>query len=159
MFDGGLVDKRYHRPDSGERSLGTIRARLSSIDLSQCRLSFFDEAGESYSRVKVNDLAFWRLAEYWGAPEGSAKKALAQRLKQTLATADEVFLRLGLSRPWTNSEGAKGCWLQVTGIYTFPDYLEGGNFADVKRVADETVRPLDGVLRVKTDLIIDLMQL
>ena len=37
--------------------------------------------------------------------------------------------------------------------------VEADNFTDVKRVADETVRPLDGMLRVKTDLIIDLMQL
>jgi len=131
LFDGGLVDKRYHKPDSGKRSLGTVRVRLSSIDLSHCRLSFFDEAGESYSRVKVNDLAFWRLAEYWGTPEGSAKKTLAKRLEKKLENVDEIFLRLGLARPWTNpNDGVEGCWLQVTGIYTFPDYLEGGNFAD-----------------------------
>ncbi len=37
--------------------------------------------------------------------------------------------------------------------------VEADSFADVKRVTDLTVRPLDGVLRVKTDLIIDLMQL
>jgi hypothetical protein len=37
----------------------------------------------------------------------------------------EVWLRVGVTRPY---EG--WCWLQVTGIYTFPDYLNGKCFAD-----------------------------
>lgn len=130
LFDNHIVDKRYHKPDTGKRSLGTIRACLTSINVPSCRISFRDDAGELYSTVKVNDLAFRGLAEYWREPEKSKQKALAKCLKERLENANEVFLKLGLTRPWTSSKDVTGCWLQVTGIYTFPDYLEGRNFAD-----------------------------
>jgi hypothetical protein len=38
---------------------------------------------------------------------------------------------LGLTRPFQKSDAdQKWCYIQVTGIYTFPDYLEGKCFAD-----------------------------
>ena len=38
----------------------------------------------------------------------------------------EVYLRLGLARAYPKNQ----CYLQVTGVYSFPDYLDGRNFAD-----------------------------
>lgn len=40
-----------------------------------------------------------------------------------LLQAREVFLHIGLARGW--KEHPDRCYLQITGIYTFPDYLEG----------------------------------
>jgi hypothetical protein len=39
-----------------------------------------------------------------------------------------TFLRIGLARHWDKFPDR--CYLQVTGIYTFPDYLRGRNFTD-----------------------------
>jgi hypothetical protein len=39
-----------------------------------------------------------------------------------------TFLRIGLARLWERYPDR--CYLQVTGIYTFPDYLRGRTFTD-----------------------------
>ncbi|MGI6627904.1 MAG: hypothetical protein ACOX4K_06115 [Bacillota bacterium] len=45
-----------------------------------------------------------------------------------LRSADHVFFRIGLARGW--SRYPDRCYLQITGVYTFPDYLDGKCFAD-----------------------------
>jgi len=37
---------------------------------------------------------------------------------------DEIFLRLGLTQNYKAPDGREGYWLQVNGIYTFPDFLK-----------------------------------
>ena len=54
--------------------------------------------------------------------------AAARAVRQRLITAEDVFLRLGLTRPW--EEHPDRCLLQVNGVYTFPDYLDGRCFAN-----------------------------
>ena len=39
----------------------------------------------------------------------------------------KVYLRLGLARGWHKYPDR--CYIQITGVYTFPDYLEGHTFA------------------------------
>jgi hypothetical protein len=39
-----------------------------------------------------------------------------------------MFLRIGLARHW--EKHPERCHLQITGIYTFPDYLNGRTFTD-----------------------------
>ena len=39
-----------------------------------------------------------------------------------------TFLRIGLARHW--GKFPDRCYLQITGIYSFPDYLDGRTFAD-----------------------------
>jgi hypothetical protein len=55
--------------------------------------------------------------------------AIAARLTQILKTRP-VYLRIGLSRKWVKNPGR--CYLQLNGIYTFPDYLDGHTFADLR---------------------------
>ena len=54
-----------------------------------------------------------------------------------LRSVDRIYLRLGLTRPWGDPEY---CWTQVTGIYTFPDYLEGSTFAHFIPTPDTAAR-------------------
>lgn len=42
--------------------------------------------------------------------------------------ASDVYLRIGLARGWDKLPDR--CYLQITGIYTFPDYLGGREFVD-----------------------------
>jgi hypothetical protein len=44
-------------------------------------------------------------------------------LNEQIATQDEVFLRIGLTRVYKNPQGKEGFWLQSNGIYTFPSIL------------------------------------
>jgi hypothetical protein len=43
-----------------------------------------------------------------------------------------VYLRIGLARHWhpDHEQPKNRCYLQITGVYTFPDYLGGRCFAD-----------------------------
>jgi hypothetical protein len=41
----------------------------------------------------------------------------------------QVFLRVGLTRGWAKHPDRH--YLQLTGVYSFPDYLQGRCFADL----------------------------
>ena len=43
----------------------------------------------------------------------------------------KVYLRIGLAHGW--KKFPERCYLQITGIYTFPDYLGGKNFSHYSR--------------------------
>jgi hypothetical protein len=91
------------------------------------RLQFEDEAGERF-QLPVTDLAFRMYLDALVARDGLSPPAAARHVGQRLKTADDVFLRLGLTRPW--EEHPDRCQLQINGVYTFPDYLDGRCFAD-----------------------------
>jgi hypothetical protein len=120
-------------PGTGIRSLGTIKPKSielflfktmqrNGVERPDWRLFFTDAAGNSFEHVKINDLALQTYTLHL-TKEKSAKQIIGKFndvLKNT-----EVWLRIGVTRPY---EGWG--WLQVTGIYTFPDYLKGKCFAD-----------------------------
>lgn len=123
----------YTMAGGGTRSLGTIRvdrlddARYSPRDgRYDYRLSFRDAAGACYT-LKVNDLSFRYYLDHLRAVKGHACEDISAALFATLHTSD-LYLRLGLTRGWDRHRDR--CYLQITGVYTFPDYLSGRCFAD-----------------------------
>lgn len=118
----------------GTRSLGTIRAGVIGEVIYKpkdgggwdYRLRFLDLGGRQY-RLAVVDLAFRYYLDYQRLRNGEAPAAIAERLTNSLQRA-EVYLRIGLARGW--KEYPERCYLQVTGVYSFPDYLGGRCFAD-----------------------------
>jgi hypothetical protein len=123
----------YVKNGEGTRSLGTIRPRkISRVqyekppeDKWKYRLSITDHKGVEY-RLTVTDLA-WRYYCDWQRAKGSSPSQITADLKSTLQSS-EVYIRIGLARGW--EKFPERCFLQITGIYTFPDYLEGHTFAD-----------------------------
>jgi hypothetical protein len=119
----------------GTRSLGTIHLRrvvgvifhVSPLGKRVYRLQFTDEADDSY-HLPVTDLAFRMHLDALIDREGLSTAAAARQVRQRLVAAEEVFLRVGLTRPWEAHRDR--CQLQVNGIYTFPDYLDGRCFKD-----------------------------
>ncbi|MGQ0603697.1 MAG: dual OB domain-containing protein [Anaerolineales bacterium] len=117
----------------GPRSLGTVQPGLifeatyavEAEGKNRYRLRFVDRADGLYA-LAVTDLT-WR---YYCDHEHKQGKTLAQitrELTRTLKSA-AVYLRLGLARGW--KQYPDRCFLQITGIYTFPDYAAGQTFAD-----------------------------
>jgi len=45
-------------------------------------------------------------------------------LNQYIKSQKEAYLRIGLSRSYQSPDGRQGYWIQVNGIYTFPDYFK-----------------------------------
>ncbi len=45
-----------------------------------------------------------------------------EKLNNFLWTQKTLFLRIGLGRPWGPSAEKFGCWLQLNGVYSFPNF-------------------------------------
>lgn len=135
IFDGHLQERRWVLPGSPTRSLGTVpgfqieRVTLGEYQASATyRLLFRDGAGAPYD-LSITDLSFRKFSDLETKREGNRFRA-AQKITQLLQGVP-VYLRLGLTRPYSPQGRQPVCWLQVTGIHTFPDYLEGKSFADL----------------------------
>ena len=124
----------FIKENEGSRSLGTVKAARIDDVSHRCfdgrwdyRISFFDSAGELY-RLGVTDLAFRAYVDDLREAQGLDCDQIGYRLEQQFKKS-AVFLRLGLARPtWTKHPHC--CFLQINGVYSFPDYLEGRCFAD-----------------------------
>ena len=135
IFDGHL-ENRNVPPGTNTRSLGTVAdVRLNRLEIDDrferrtLRMDFEDATGEAYKRFPVNDLAFrgfFQEHESGALAKGQAELAVMA----ALTAAARVYLRVGLARPTGMGDYEEACWAQITGVYTFPDYLNGRTFAD-----------------------------
>ncbi len=135
MFDGFLVGRRRVPPGSATRSLGTIadaeieEIYVDSYNHSKFRLNLIDPSGDRYVKLPINDLAF--RAYFQNLIDASGSEAEAESfVNNNLASVNKTYIRIGLARPVPLGSYERACWTQVTGIYTFSDYLEGKTFAD-----------------------------
>jgi len=137
IFETDLLhNNRNITPGTGVRSLGTVRPKgihqfiykmveYDGREQHDYRLHFFD-GGDQYFPLKVTDLTLQNYADYLHTKERLSLEQVSEKLTAIFKRA-QIFLRIGLTRPY---EG--WCWLQVNGIYTFPDYLGGRCFADFR---------------------------
>ena len=136
MFDGHLEASRRVAPGAPTRSLGTLAdVELEGVtiddryDRRRFRLDFVDPSGKQYVNYPINDLAF----RGYGASltgEGIDYREVEIAAMTKLTSARRMYLRIGPARPAQLGDYPETCWVQVTGIHTFPDYLEGRTFAD-----------------------------
>ncbi|MCB9437822.1 MAG: hypothetical protein H6673_12675 [Anaerolineales bacterium] len=122
---------------SGLRSLGTlVPERITNLwhkshdqRQHQYRLEFYDSTGQQFD-IPINDLTvqtYIQRLQHNGFKMDYIETLLVDRFNR-----GEVYLRLGLTRPWNG-----WCWLQVTGVYTFPDYLAGKNFTEIELFSED----------------------
>ena len=138
IYDGLLQEHRWVEPGANTRSIGTLsKVRVTSAKLPEWegklkyRLYFIDSTGFPYDNISVSDLAFRELSYAEVKKHGRSPATVSEQITSLLTSTGRIYLRLGLARPWVNpNTGNIGCWMQVTGIYTFPDYLGGKSFAD-----------------------------
>lgn len=90
---------------------------LDVYDSSKFRVIFTDAAGRTYWYLSVTDLGFFNYAQ------GNNTDAGRQKVNGFFRRQENIFLRIGLSRLYSSGDRT-GYWLQVNGIYTFPDYLK-----------------------------------
>jgi len=82
------------------------------------RINFTDQAGKSFRFLSITDLGFFEYAE-----RHAAENKIGE-LNDFIHTQEELFIRLGLARIHQAPDGRNGYWMQVNGIYTFPEYFE-----------------------------------
>ncbi len=143
IFKTHVRKNKYVAPGDGEYSLGTIkpasinklgyyRPEFDGVETDKFTLNFSDASGEVYNQIPVTDLSLRYYITYLRV-HGNMRPPRIRDLLERKWESAEVWLRLGLTRPYQKSEDAqKWCYLQVTGVYTFPDYLQGKCFADFK---------------------------
>jgi len=123
-FQIELADNQKHIPINHiiEKSIITIKIQPDNIDIfcgynqTKIKLNFVDNSGRTYKYLPITDLGFYGFAESIHMSHDGLKT-----LKAFICSQSEIYLRLGLSKPWDNGK-ANGYWIQVNGLYTFPDY-------------------------------------
>jgi hypothetical protein len=81
------------------------------------RFNFADNDRARYWFWSVTDLGFYKYAlKHIKELEG---------INDFIHEQDELYLRVGLTRAHTSPDGRHGYWLQINGIYTFPEYHKG----------------------------------
>jgi hypothetical protein len=131
----------YLLAGQGARSLGTVRpAEIERVGYAlkeagrwDYRLAFKDAAGVEYW-LAVTDLAFRCYMDHARLVSGQKPVDIARQMTDVLRTR-EVFIRIGLARGWEKHPDR--CHLQITGVYSFPDYLNGKCFADFVEKQDK----------------------
>lgn len=133
----------YVARGEGMRSLGTIAhpeivgayfgSQFGGLDY---RLIFKD-ANKALYRLPITDLTFRYYLDHLCYRENMNHNEAAQSVARDLQNS-EVILRIGLARRWQKYPDR--CYLQVTGIYSFPDYLSGRMWADLELSAEELER-------------------
>jgi len=118
----------------GSRSLGTVKVEVERVGFAarpdghwDYRIAFTATSGAHY-RLAVTALAFRCYLDHVRSQQVTPQHA-AESLAASLREA-EAYLRIGLARWWEKHPDR--CYLQITGVYSFPDYLGGKCFADFK---------------------------
>lgn len=79
------------------------------------KASFTDNSGHRYSYLSITDRGFH---DYAKKHQNDGK---LHEVTDFIRQQNSVYLRIGLSRAWA-VESRNGYWLQVNGIYTFPNF-------------------------------------
>jgi len=124
-FSIKLGDGQKHVPVGHpvKRSIITIQVDPVTIDIVEgfkegtTKIHFTDGASRQFRYFPITDLGFHRYADKYRAGKDLA------RLNAFIKKQPEAFLRVGLSREWRSPQGMNGYWMQVNGVYTFPDFF------------------------------------
>jgi hypothetical protein len=123
IFGTEIHNNRYTEANKGERSLGTIKA----VDVPyikygeklngkyEYRIEFSDNAGGTYN-LPITDCAFRNYCDKKRIEKHKNPNLIAAQLQSEL-NKNKPYLRVGLTRLF---QGVN--WLQISGLYTFPDY-------------------------------------
>lgn len=80
------------------------------------KATFTDASGHKYKYLSITDRGFHDYAK------NHQNDGKLHEVTSLIAKQKVVYLRVGLSRVHQSPDGRNGYWLQVNGIYTFPDF-------------------------------------
>lgn len=127
-FGVELEQRQKHIPPESApgRSLITIKVTPHGVRIvpdqynqNKIKAHITDASGREYSFLSVTDLGLHSYAENHYNEAGNYAD-----LNNLIHSQEEVYVRIGLSRFYEAPNGRAGFWVQVNGIYSFPDYFE-----------------------------------
>ena len=89
----------------------------SKFDNETIKAHLTDSDGLNLSFLSITDLGF-----YVNVEQSVTRKISAKEITEFIQEQDVLYIRLGLGRKYKNQDGREGYWMQVNGIYTFPNY-------------------------------------
>jgi hypothetical protein len=111
-------DPRLHGSIMTLRVQDPRNVRIVVDNYGKLRVHVTDGSGKELSYLSVTDLGFVAHLNTLQQQDPGLRQ-----LNADIHAENELFLRIGLSRPHIdNATGRSGCWIQVNGIYTFPEY-------------------------------------
>lgn len=127
-FDGKIPAGTKVIPpnDPPSRSIITLKLKPTQIEIvrnafdsKNLRLNIEDNDGRTYVYLSITDLGFHDLAV-----SKQKDPDYTDELNEYIRSQKKVYLRIGLGRRYKNpKDGRDGFWIQVNGIYTFPDFM------------------------------------
>ncbi len=120
------LNQKHIPPDSPpNKSIITLPLNPNQLNIvedgynpGKLRVIFTDQAGKTFRYLSITDLGFFEYAKR------HAVEDKIDELNAFVHSQEELYIRLGLGRIHQTNDGRNGFWLQVNGIYTFPEYNE-----------------------------------
>jgi hypothetical protein len=113
----------YNDPPS--RSIITLELKpnqseivRNAFDRKNLRLNIKDNDGRTYEYLPITDLGFHNLAV-----SRQKDPDYTDEMNEFICNQKKVYLRIGLGRRYKAADGHDGFWIQVNGIYTFPEFM------------------------------------
>jgi hypothetical protein len=135
-LDKSLDEALYEQ----SRSLIIVKPKQTPlIDLSlrenrlKSHLTFKDLSGSLQRHLPVTD-ANWLAISCWMWRKHCGNKKSAENNLRSFLDNTDIYLRIGITREY---KGQK--WKQVSGIFSFPDWLMGNSFVDYNYDFDDHV--------------------
>lgn len=127
-FEIALEDKQKHIPfgENASRSIITILVDSASIEVvedqydeTKAKLHFVDGSGKYFRYMPITDLGFHEYVQ-----QCRKEKKSYSTLNNFISRQENVYLRIGLGRRYQDPKGRDGFWIQVNGVYTFPEFFK-----------------------------------
>jgi hypothetical protein len=93
-----------------------IVMRLDQYNIDRIKVIFTDHKGDEFKFLSVTDLC---LCEY--AEKNAGSMVAIDELNDFLYNQRKIILRIGITRSYKSPDGREGYWIQLNGLYTFPD--------------------------------------
>lgn len=108
-----------------ERSIITVKVdpdcfKVEKDRFGNYKVHFTDSSGVTYRYIPITDLGFHQYLK--GVDQSSMNPV--DEVNSHFKGSHEIYLRLGVSRAHQSQDGRNGYWMQVNGIYSFPDRLD-----------------------------------
>ncbi len=95
---------------------GSISFLWDQYNTDRIKTIFTDQSGREFRYLSVTDLCLCEYAEQKAGEERAIKE-----LNDFLGRQNNILLRVGLTRRYKSPDGRDGYWIQVNGLYTFPN--------------------------------------
>ena len=120
-FECDVTGKEIPERTPPPRSLITVKVRPDQLTIvkdgfsaDRLRAHLTDASGLTLNYMSITDLGFFNYAK-----GHAASPADIAEVNHFIRSQQELYVRVGLARAW------KGAfWLQLNGIYTFPEYFK-----------------------------------